>query len=362
VVVRRADVARLAGTSPAVVSYVLNEGPRPVAPKTRARVIAAVEQLGYRPNGIARALRTNRTMTLGLVVPDTANPFFAEVARAVEDAAFAEGYTLLIGNANEDKARQTAYLRTFLDRQVDGLLVVPAGQSTGLAEVEQVGKPCVLVDRDLDGIDTLPRVLVDNRRGASLATGHLIEHGRRRICCIAGPAGMMPSTDRVAGWEEAIEQAGLPLGVSPIRHVPFGRHAGYRAALELVASHPVDAFFVASDEQALGALRAIHESGRRCPDDVAVVSFDGIAASAYSTPAVTTVVQPFASLGAVAVRRLLERMSDPSSPPVTSILPVRLQRRGSCGCEDRADRADHPGGESTVAAGAAHVPDVANRP
>ncbi|AYY13899.1 LacI family transcriptional regulator [Actinobacteria bacterium YIM 96077] len=338
--VRRADVARLAGTSPAVVSYVLNGGPRSVAPETRARVLAAVEQLDYRPNGVARSLRTNKTMTLGLVVPDTSNPYFAELARAIEEAAFSHGYTLLIGNGAEDDARQTAYVRTFLQRQVDGLFLVPAhGVASYIADLERARTPWITLDRRLPGVTAPPAVLVDNRGGAREATAHLLEHGRNTVACIAGPEDVMPATDRVAGWRDALAYAGLPADDAYLWHVPFGRHPGYIAAREMLGDRSIDAVFTASDEQALGVLRAVTEEGLSCPDDVAITSFDGIAAAAYATPALTTMAQPFGELGRAAVDLLLARMADPGDMAAPSVLPVQLTPRGSCGC------ADPPGGD-----------------
>lgn len=334
-VVRRKDVAELAGTSPSVVSYVLNGGPRQVAPDTTARVLAAVEQLGYRPNRIARSLRMSRTMTLGLVVPDMSNPFFAELARAVEEASFAQGYTLLVGNSTENEQRQTAYLRTFLDRQVDGVVLVPAhGPAESLPELDQAGTAWVLLDRLVPGWTTVPTVLADNRGGAQAATRHLLEHGRRRVACIAGPEDVVASVDRVTGWREAMAAAGGWPDQLPVRHVPFGRDAGYRAAREMLAGADLDAMFVASDEQALGALRAVTDLGMRCPDDIALVSFDGIAATAYSTPGLTTMEQPFTELGRVCLELLVERIARSDAEPMTSVLPVSLVRRGSCGCPD----------------------------
>jgi LacI family transcriptional regulator len=349
VVVRRKDVAELAGVSPAVVSYVLNGGPRSVAPATRARVLDAVERLGYRPNGIARSLRVNRTMTLGLVVPDTSNPFFAELARAVEEAAFDAGYTLVIGNATENQARQTAYVRTFLQRQVDGLLLVPAhGPVECLPELRESGKPLVVLDRRIPSLGGVAQILVDNRGGAAEATRHLLRHGRRRVACIAGPRDVMPTTDRVAGWRQALIEAGMRPTKSLIRHVPFGRRAGYRAAQDLFAGLRPDAVFAASDEQASGVLRALAELGLTCPDDVAVASFDGIAPSAYSVPALTTMAQPFGELGRMALARLLGRMADPAARGAVTVLPVSLVARGSCGCPDppggdHPDETGHPG-------------------
>lgn len=336
--VRRADVARLAGTSPSVVSYVLNGGPRKVAEATRQRVLAAIDELGYRPNGIARSLRMARTMTLGLVVPDNANPYFAELARAIEEESFGEGYTLLIGNSSEDDDRQTTYVQTFLARQVDGLFLVPAHGPLGcLPDLQRARIPWVTLDREVPGI--APAVLVDNRGGAYAATRHLLEHGRRRIACLAGPSDVMPATDRVAGWRAALAEAGAP--ADELWHSPFGRRAGYQAAREMLAdgNHP-EAIFVASDEQAMGVLRAMSELGISCPAEIAITSFDGVAAAMYSTPGLTTVQQPFRRLAQAAVKRLMDELGadEPSAieerRTTTEVLPAELVLRGSCGCAD----------------------------
>lgn len=339
--VRRKDVAERAGTSPAVVSYVLNGGSRPVAAETRERVLKAVAELNYRPNRIARSLRMNKTMTLGLVSPDSANPFFAELSNAIEDAAFEAGYTLLIGNSAEDLERQNKYINAFIDHQVDGLLLVPA-EGTKEEDIRQIpsGTPTVLLDRSLPGT-SLPSVVVDNTKGAARATQHLFEHGRRRIACIAGPSGSSPSTERVAGYLQAVHAvdstATIASGPSAlVRHVPFGRRPGYLAALDLLREEQIDSLFVTSDEQAVGVLRAIAEAGLNCPHDIAVVSFDGIAASAYTVPALTSMAQPFASIGVAAIRVLLDLIEGRGDIQKLTELTLQLTRRGSCGCEDPA--------------------------
>jgi LacI family transcriptional regulator len=337
VTVTRKDVARLAGTSPAVVSYVLNGGPRGVAAETKERVLAAVQTLGYRPNQIGAALRRNRTMTLGLVIPDNANPFFAVLARAVEDAAFAAGYTLLLGNATDSEERQTRYIRTFVDQRVDGVILIPSHDHVA-AQNELRNTPWIILDRRLDGAPT-NQLIVDHRGGSRMATDHLIGHGRQRIACIAGPNDVSVARDRVEGWRDALTEAELE-GPAREMRVPFGRYAGYHATLRLMAAHPdVDAIFAASDEQAVGAMRALAELGIRCPDDVALASFDGIPASAYAIPALTTVRQPIEELGRRSIEMLLDRIEDPEADLETVLLPPTLVVRGSCGC------ADPPGGE-----------------
>jgi LacI family transcriptional regulator len=341
--VTRRDVARLAGTSDALVSYVLNDGPRGVAPDTRERILAAIDQLGYRPNAVARSLKTARTMTIGLVVPDNSNPFFAELARAIEDAGFASGYTMLLGNAMDDDAREAAYIRTLLDRQVDGIIVVAAhGPRSWINELSGTAVPRLVLDRELE-LPGATHVLVDNEGGGYQATTHLLGHGRQRMGCIAGLAGIHPTVDRVAGWRRALIDAGQDPAGAPLVHVPFGRADGYRAGRRLLAGaqHP-DALFVASDEQAIGVLRAAAELGLRVPDDVAICAFDGIDGSAYTVPALTTMRQPFDELGRSAVEWLVAKIADPALPTQRITHPTTLVARGSCGCPDPA------GGDWTI--------------
>lgn len=330
----RKDVAALAGVSPAVVSYVLNDGPRKVAPDTRRRVLDAVDRLGYRPNVIARSLRMNKTMTIGLVVPDTSNPFFAELSRAVEDAAFADGYTVLLGNAQDDVERQRSYLRTFEQRQVDGVLLVPTTTAPGqFEELVQSGIPLVVMDRRIPEGSGVSQVLVDNFNGARVATEHLLSHGKQRIACIAGPANEYPSQDRLEGWRAALVDNGTPPDPRLAVAAQFGKKAGYEAASHLIESTGVDAIFVTSDEQSIGVMYALHQRGIACPDDISVVSFDGVATMSYIAPSVTTMAQPFDELGRAAVAEICAKIADPDRESSTITLPPTLRRRRSCGCE-----------------------------
>ncbi|TDD73528.1 LacI family DNA-binding transcriptional regulator [Actinomadura rubrisoli] len=340
--VTRRDVARRAGTSEAVVSYVLNDGPRNVAPSTRERVLAAIAELDYRPNAVARSLRNSRTTTIGLVVPDNANPFFAELAREIEDVAFERGHTLLLANARDDEEREVAQVRTLLDRQVDGLILIPChGPGAWRAELERARIPCLVVDREIEGTDAV-QILVDNEGGAAEAVRHLIAHGRTRIGCVAGPDGMHPTLDRVNGWRLALAEAGFDPAAMPVAHAPFGRAEAYRAGRRLLESGPgVDALFVTSDEQAIGVLRAAAELGVAVPDDLAVFSFDGVAPSAYTVPSLSTMRQPFEELGRTVVEMLLAGRDSggartEGTAPERVVLATRLVARGSCGCADPA--------------------------
>lgn len=328
----RADVARRAGTSTAVVSYVLNGGPRPVAPATRARVEKAIEELNYRPDRIARALAARRTETLGLVVPDITNPFMSDVARAVEAAASARGYTVLLANSAIDQKREQAHIEHLIDRRVDGILLASVGLEPAFAEeINRSGVPVVVLDRRVDGLDGAT-VTVDNAGGALEAASHLIGHGHRRVACITGPPALRPTAERRKGWAEAVAGHGLARRACPVVTARIDRRAGYDAAIRLIRRpRPPTAVFVATDEQAFGVLRAAADLGLVVPDDLAVASFDGIAQAAYAVPGLTTMAQPVDNMAGRAVDLVL------SGAAGDEVLAVQLVRRGSCGCPDLLD-------------------------
>ncbi len=333
----RDEVARLARTSAAVVSYVVNGGPRPVAPATRQRVLEAIEQLGYRPNGLARALRAQRSRTLGLVVPDTSNPFFAELAHAIEDASYRAGYTLLVGNASDQPTRETAYLKAFVESRVEGVLLASTGSaSASIMELSQLGAAVVVIDRRLPTVPAAT-ITTDNESGGYMATRHLIEHGHGTVACIAGPSDVTPSADRHRGWARALAEAGLPSGSELLIRSAFNEAGGYRAAKQLFQQQVTPgALFISSDTQAIGAMRAAWECGLEIPDDVALVAFDGITAAGFTTPGLATVAQPIHVLGHHAVARLMERIAGRSTEPTEDTLAVSLVKRGSCGCAENA--------------------------
>lgn len=339
--VGRADVARLAGVSPAVVSYVLN-GSHPVSAQTRARVETAIEQLGYRPNALARSLATARSHTLGLLLPDSSNPYFAELAHAVEDAALAAGFVVLLGNGADSAERELGYVRTFLDRQVDGIIAVPRSEfDAGWREISAARIPAVSLDRLSRDLD-LASVVVDNVGGSRTATEHLIEHGRRRIACITGPNEASSARDRAKGWQLALETAGLGAPTERLVFNDFAVAAGHAATIELLERDPgIDGIFVGSDLQGVGVLRALADLGLRAGVDVGVVSFDGTKLSEYMSPRLTTVTQPYERLAAEVVRLLTMLIADPGRDRTDMhlVLPTELIPRDTCGCRSARELA-----------------------
>ena len=330
--VTRNDVASRAGVSPAVVSYVVNDGPRPVKQSTRERVLEAIRDLGYRPNAVARSLKIKSTRALGLIVPDNSNPFFAELARVVEDAAFTAGYTLLLANARGDGEREAAHVQTFLAHQVDGILLISSGHSEALlGTLEHESTPVVLVDRSLPTASAAT-LEVDNEGGGFVATRHLLEHGHERIACLAGPTDLSPSADRHRGWLSAMRQSGLSTGPGLLARSAFDRHAAYPVAQRLLSERDrPTAIFAATDQQAIAVLRVAADLGLRVPDDLAVIGFDGILEGAFTVPRLATVRQPVTQIGRKAVDLLLDR----DRPNEHHVLPVVLTPNESCGCPTR---------------------------
>lgn len=338
--VTRAQVARLAGASPAVVSYVVNGGPRPASAGARARVEAAIETLGYRPNAIAAALRGGTTRSVALLTPSPVNPFFAELAEAVEHELFAHGNILSIGITDDDRDREVRYLKSFLDRQVDGLMLI---SSRALASVEAAGPggtPLVVLDRTEDAAD-VSSVHVDNVHDAAYAVEHLQGHGHRLIACVSGPRSVPMSAERVEGWRRQQHVARLPHGDDLVAHAEFSEEGGSDAARELLgpegrasarAGQRPTAVFVSSDSQALGVMAACDGLGLRVPDDVALVSFDGTRAAAFTLPRLTTMRQPVVEIARTAVRHLLARVADRSRPVERTVLRGHLVVGQSCGC------------------------------
>lgn len=325
------EVAGRARVSPTTVSHVLN-ATRFVSEEIRARVLAAMAELGYQPNAVARSLRRGRTHTLGLILPDSANPYFAELGREIEAAAFARDHSVVLCNTEGDERRERVYLDLLARRQVDGLLYVPAGDRADvLRGLLQRPLPVVLVDRDLAGVP-VDVVLSDKRGGARLATRHLIMLGHRRIGCIGGPSSLAMSGQRLQGYRDALAEAGLPVDERLILRGDYRPQSGWVAARSLLAlSDPPTAIFAANDLMAIGVLRAAGELGRRVPADLAVVGFDDIELASYTTPPLTTVSQSAGEVGRAAVELLLARLAEPARPPLRRTLETRLVVRASCG-------------------------------
>ncbi len=323
------DVAARAGVSVTTVSHVINET-RPVSDELRRRVLAAMDELGYQPNRLARSLRRGQTHTIGMIIPDSANPFFAEVARGVEDTSFENGYSLILCNSDGDLDKELLYTNVLTEKRVDGILFVAAGLSTDrILDLQHQKTPLVVVDRDLPDA-AVDSVLTDNAQGGWLATRHLIELGHRRIACITGPSDLTPSADRVTGYRRAMREEGIPIDEALIVKGDFQYDSAYRASIQLLQMQdPPTAIFACNDLMAVAVMRAALEQGQRVPDDLSVVGFDDVRLAAFANPPLTTIAQPKHEIGAVAATMLLKRMQNHERPAHRQVFETSLVIRKS---------------------------------
>lgn len=335
--VTRDDVARLAGTSTAVVSYVINNGPRPVAAATRERVLNAIKELGYRPDRVAQAMASQRTDLIGLIVPDARQPFFAEMAHAVERAAAERGMMVLVGNSDYLDEREVHYLRAFLGMRVSGLILISQGPTANAAaEIEAWDARVVLMHERPEAINDVA-VVLDDVGGAEEAVRHLLSHGYPYVACLGGteetPTVGDPVTDHVEGWRNAMRDANLPVE-GRLFSAPYNRYDAYRVALELLAGPDrPPAVFCATDDQAIGVLRAARELRIDVPGELAVAGFDDVKEAGLTDPPLTTVGS---DRGAMARAAVGLAMGDPAegggAPDRVRQFPVELKVRQSCGC------------------------------
>jgi LacI family transcriptional regulator len=324
------DVARHAGVSPMTVSRVVN-GSGPVSPALRARVEQALVETGYMPNTVARNLRARRTDTIALLLPDMTNPFFTTLAQGVETAAREVGISLLLANSDERDDEERRLVTMLLQRQVDGLLVVPAGSGEeAVRACRDRGVPLVVVDRrpEVEGADV---VRADSEGGALELGRLLVSLGHRRMAVLSGPETVPTAVDRVAGFTRAlVDEAGLQ--APSVLHGSFSIESGRAMTLSAMAPLPrPTALFAANNFIAIGVLHALEELGIAVPDDVAVVGFDDLPPAMVTFPFLTVVAQPAVEMGRRAVAVLLERRANPNGPAQDVVLPTELVIRRSSG-------------------------------
>lgn len=326
------DVASRAGVSAATVSRVLN-GRTDVSPALADRVRDAVDELGYRPNGVARNLRLRATMVWGLIISDIGNPFFIAMVRGVEDAAHEAGYSLVLCNSDDDLDKERRYIDVALAEQMAGVVITPASEaSSDLSALVDRGIPVVAVDRRVARLD-IDTVLVDNVSGARLATEHLLESGCRRIACITGPTRTTTAAERLEGFRQAHRAAGLEVDPDLVVLENFKEDGGYDGAQRLLGlDAPPDGMFVANNLMTVGALEALVDAGVEIPDDMLLVGFDDIPWARLTRPRLTTVNQPTYDMGREAGRLLAQRLQRGRGRrdlPRTVVLPPSLEVRQS---------------------------------
>lgn len=302
-----ADVARKAGVSTQTVSRVINNK-REISEETRQRVLKVIQELGYRPNRIARSLVTQQTFTIGLLIPDIANPFYSEVTRGAEDAAWDCGYNVLLCNTDGNPQREVNSLQLLEETQADGVIIVsPRMETEKLFPLLENFHAAVLVNRQAPA-EIAGVARVDDFEGGFMAVSHLIEQGRQNIGFLAGPSDIFSGLERVRGGQAALEAAGLPFHSEWCLPGSL-REGGYRLTRELLYTYPeINALVCFNDVIAVDALNACKEMGLRIPEDIALVGFDDTTMARFVSPALTTLGVNKETLGASAARLLLDRL------------------------------------------------------
>jgi LacI family transcriptional regulator len=333
------DVAELANVSKATVSRYLN-GTLSLPPETKKRVDDAVIALNYRQNSLARRLSLGSSETIGLAMPDVANPFFAELADAVEEAASEGGFGLSLCITRNRLEREALYLSWLDTRHLDGLIFATNRPDDGsLRQLIGERSNIVLIDEDVPGVD-VPRVFVDNSEGGYLATRHLIDAGHTRIAHVTGPEPLLTVRERYEGYRRALDEAGIPLDPSLVLFGSYDRRFGQVAAAELASREfPPTAVFASSDYLAVGMLETLRDRGLDVPGDMSIVGFDDMEFASLLMPPITTLRQSARELGRAGVAILLAMLAgDSDAPPLSPDatpgkpvhrLPVSLIERAS---------------------------------
>jgi LacI family transcriptional regulator len=326
------DVALRAGVSVGSASAVLNEAGTASAEMIR-RVRKASEELGYQPDGVARSLKTGRTRTIGLVIPDIANPHFANLAKAIEIGADRAGYALMLSNTTDDPDKEVRLLRLMRMQRVDGLILVPCGIEPSHTEAirKAFPAPIVMLDRVLRGLD-YDSVVLDNRAASRMVMEYLIRAGHRRIGIVTGPPSISISTERLAGCREALAENGVAFDDGLVACGEFQSEPAYRATIALLHKRPrPTAIFSTSCHTTIGVMKALADQGFQCPQDISVAAIDDFEWANAFSPQLTTAAQPIDEIGSKAVERLLARLDGRASGAAEHIvLTPRLIVRNSC--------------------------------
>lgn len=324
------DVAREANVSMATVSRVVNGNPN-VKPSTRKKVQEVIERLGYRPNAVARGLASKKTTTVGVIIPDISNTYFAELARGIEDIATMYKYNILLSNSDQIKEKEFHLLNTMLAKQVDGIVFM-GGNITEehVKEFEKSQVPIVLAG-SIDKTGKIPSVNIDYEQASYEATKFFIDNGHKRIAFVTGPLQEpINSLKKLAGYKKALEEAGIPYDENYVVEGDYTYESGLECVEKLLelAEKPT-AIAVGTDEMAIGVVHGLQDNGFRIPEDVEIISTDNTRLSLMVRPQLTSIVQPLYDIGAVAMRLLTKYMNKEEVTDHVVILPHRMEIRNS---------------------------------
>lgn len=321
-------IAELAGVSSATVSKVINGKDEHISDATRQNVLKIVEREGYIPNGIAKSLRVRNTKTIGLIIPDVMNPFFAELARGVGDAAEKRGYTVILCNTDNEGIKEDKTIKILQEKMVDGIIIAATENSAGKS-LERCNIPLVLLDRHIELDMKVGSITVDNEKGGYIATEYLIGKGCNNISYISSKTSTKPSAERLEGYKRALMKNGIEFNEDITYYNNFRTETGYLGVLNVLdINKRIDGIFCGNDLIAIGAIKALKEKGIRVPEDVRVIGFDNISICDFIDPPLTTIRQPIYEMGEEAIEMLINIIENCSTGP-NKVLSPTLIKRGS---------------------------------
>ena len=327
--ITRKEVAKRANVSVAVVSYVVNAGPRPVAPETRLKVERAIEELGYYPNELARSLSRKQTAMIGLIIPSLVNPVYAEIADSLTRYCAAEGYRVILGSSGRHHQTEVEFAKSLRAKRVEGVIIIPSESPEEILQpLQQAHIPTVVLEHELPDTHC---IAIDDLQGGQLATQHLLSLGHRRIGMIRRKPSSALSHLRYVAFRDMLQAANIPINPDLVIESEAGQASGYTSMQRLLAlSRPPTAVFAHNDVLAMGAISALGQAGLKVPQDISVVGYDDIINSAYLNPPLTTVRFPIAEMARAAGKMILDLIKSGNLfSPKTTTLPVKLIIRAS---------------------------------
>lgn len=325
------DIARYAGVSTATVSKIINKKDSSISEDTRAKVLSVVKEYAYVPNRVASSMVTKRTKTLGLVIPDIANPFFPEVARGAEDKANQEGYNLILCNTDDKVEKEDSYISMLQEKMVDGIIfTASSGRLTISESLKKINVPVITVDRDIEELKTMGKITVDNVSGAYEAVKYMLSRGYTKIIHICGPLTSTPTKMRILGFEKAMLEAGYKKEDLLIIDGEYLSYSGEEAIEKVIdLNYEFDGVFCGNDLIALGAIKALKKNNYIIPNNVGVIGYDDIYMSRMIDPELSTVNQPTYDMGYRAAELLIKMLSDEDIENNEVILDTKLIVRGT---------------------------------
>lgn len=325
------DIAKLANVSKATVSRVLNNKPDGVSEATRERVKRIISEVGYIPNYAARSISLPETRTVGIIIPDVTNPFFAQIAKGIEDVAVKEGYAVFLCNSDGSRTKEEKYIASLINKRVDGVILTSSvshmTEDFMHSQVEKYDIPVILLDRIIRGIEYAGSIVVDNETGSYESTRFFIKRGHTKIVFLSGPGNVNTAAERIQGYQKAMREAGFTVNI--IRG-QFTAESGYKMGLTMLQKYPCTTAVVASNDViALGCMRALIQHNISVPGDIEVMGFDDIDMCQMVTPTLSTMSQSAYSMGSQAMDLLVDRLTTPTSRGCDIVVKAKMILRES---------------------------------